>query len=161
MKPLRIGDTMNISKLTMIIVVFMVPIVSQGQVLSEEEMSQVWDNMSHEASSCASYYTIVANALRIAGEKESEQEYGDLLVVLIQMALEMAVEQGRSVEMAHKVVTARVDTENKLMAEAMDYNNANISVLNDYSYRCRNLLENPDAIFTEFFEEQLKKREAS
>jgi len=125
---------------------------------SEDEVTKrVMDNVSHEYTVCSAYYMIVSNAVMAAGSQETSEQYQTVAESALGLALQAAA-VGRSEEMAQKVVTARLETEIKLMADEIDHDNANISVLNvKHIERCKWAMENVEAVMDEWMLKELTK----
>jgi hypothetical protein len=123
-----------------------------------EVLRRAMDNVSHEYTACAAYYMIVANALRLSGSDETGSEYDAVADDALQIAI-VSAQVDRTEEMASKVVGARLKIEADAMMKEIEYNNANISLLNvTYIDRCKLAMEDSEAIIDDWIKRVNEKR---
>lgn len=123
-----------------------------------EILKRAMDNVSHEYTTCAAYYMIVANAMRLSGSDETGSKFAEVADNALQLAI-VSAQVDRAEEMAGKVVGARLEVEANEMMKEIEYNNANISLLNvRYIDRCKLAMENTEAIIDDWIRRVNEKR---
>lgn len=116
-----------------------------------------FDNVSEEFITCASYFSIVSRALENSAEKETSTKYEKAMQSAIDYAL-IAAQEGRTMEMVQKVTLARFEMNMKDMTKEIEGNVSNISILtNKYAYRCKAVMENPEAMMEEWVNKAINK----
>ena len=121
-----------------------------AQNLSEDQFNQVFNNISHEYTICAAYFTVVAPAIIESGDAETGEKYIAASNTALQFAA-TAGKAGRSDEMALKVMKARLEIEVQAMMNEIENDAANISLLYaKHSERCVWVMSNPAALLVEW-----------
>lgn len=116
-----------------------------------------FNNISEEFVACASYFSIVSHALEKSAKKETSIEYEISMQTALDYAL-IAAQEGRTKEMAQKVTLARFEMHMKDMTKDIDGNFSNISILmNKYAYRCKAVMEKPEAMMKEWVNKAINK----
>lgn len=124
------------------------PVAAQN--LSEDQFNQVFNNISHEYTICAAYFTVVAAAVIESGDAETGEEYMASSNTALQFAV-TAGKAGRSEEMALKVTKARLEIEAQAMMNEIENDAANISLLYaKHSERCIWVMNNTIALLEEW-----------
>lgn len=116
-----------------------------------------FNNISQEYVNCASYFSIVAQGLRNSRDEKTAKAYDESSKAALEVALE-AAKLIKSPEMAMKVTAARYELSMKEMLLEIGGDTSNISILlNKYAYRCKDALDNPKVIISEWLERAEKK----
>ena len=103
------------------------------------------DNLSSEYATCAAYYTVMVGALTHSGESELADQYSKNGSVAFDYALEFA-KDNRTEEMANSVTTSRFTLYAEGMMKEIGNDASNVSILlNQYAYRCKEALEDPES----------------
>jgi hypothetical protein len=123
----------------------------------EEIMKIINNNISHEYTTCAAYFTIVSEGLRRSSKYKEAEMYNKHRDMALQYAL-ISASTGRSQEMAEKVTASRFELETKSLLAEIDNDISNISVLlNKYGSRCKFAMEDPEKVMEEWKEKILKR----
>ena len=131
---------------------FLMVLISSSSAYAENDQTsnEITDNISHEFVVCASYFSIVAQGLRNSGDKTTATKYDQASETAIDYAV-IAAGQSRTTEMARKVTLARFEIELKSMVKEIENDVSNISILsNQYAFRCKGVMENPEAMMKEW-----------
>ena len=132
--------------------------VISGEIPSGEEIgNEIFNNISHEYTTCAAYFRIMSEALRRSNDIETANNYEQASESALDRAF-IAGQEGRTSEMAGKVVSSRFELETKSMLKEIDNNIENISILmNKHLMHCEEIMGNPDKIMREWLDKILKK----
>lgn len=123
--------------------------------------NEIFDNISHEFVECASYFSIVSQAMRNDSDQTVAEKYKQASDTAIKYAV-IAAEESRATEMAQKVTLARFELGLKSMLKEIDNEVSNISILsNKYAFRCKGAMENPDAMMKEWGNKIIDKHDKS
>lgn len=107
----------------------------------DEQLSRVFNNLSHEAADCTAYLILVQNCIG-----ESDQALADTYGVMAQRALQAALVFGEGANLLPETTTARVEMSAKGMMERVGQSCSNVSILlNEKSEVCRQLVESPES----------------
>lgn len=110
-------------------------------------IEEINNNVSHEYVSCASYFNIVAGAMKKSGDEATANQYSNMSNYAIEHAL-LVAKQDRTQEMAEKVTLARLKVESEAMLKSIDKSYSNISILSSqYANNCKEAMENPERVF--------------
>ena len=125
---------------------------------TQDEISyEITDELSGEYIECLNFYNIVSEGGRRAGN----QKIVDGADSAAKEAFEYAVlytSNERSEEMALKVFSARSELSLKSMADSIDGDMKNLSILTSkYGAKCKSLVENPDAAYLNYSKKVLDK----
>jgi len=119
---------------------------------------EVFDNISDEYVVCASYFSMIAKALTRSDKIQDAQKYERAFKNAIEYA-QMTSREIRSPEMTEKVILSRFEMSMKIMLKEIDYDVSNMSILmNQYGFRCKEAMENPDALMKEWGDKVVNKR---
>lgn len=151
----------------LMLILFLIPNISYSEIKITSEKADVLEikkikeeilnNVSHEYVTCAAYFFFSSEALRQPNNSDGATKYEKLRNLAMQLALTTAME-GRTQEMAEKVVMARLDLEMKRMLNEINGNISNISILmNKYHLRCKRAMEDPNSLLLEWTNRILKK----
>ena len=114
------------------------------------------DNLSSEYATCAAYYTVMVGALTHSGESELADQYSRNGSVAFDYALEFA-KDNRTEEMANSVTTSRFTMYAEGMMKEIGNDASNVSILlNQYAYRCKEALEDPERFAKKILAEILR-----
>lgn len=131
-------------------VVLIILISTSAYAGNDEIENEIFDNVSHEFVECASYFSIVAQGLRNRGDMTVAEKYVQASDTAVKYAV-MAAPKNRTSEMALKVTLSRFELGLKSMLKEIDNDVSNISILsNKYGYRCKDAMENPEAMMEEW-----------
>jgi hypothetical protein len=115
----------------------------------DEIINEISNIISEEFVTCSAYYSIASEGIRRAGHLKSAEKSEKISDTALKYAL-ISAKKGRTQEMAEKVTLARLELNMKLMTNEIDNEFTNISILiNKYSYRCKEIMENPDKMMDE------------
>jgi len=128
------------------------------EILDSNEISrEISNNISMEYVTCAAYSFCASEAFKRSGDLETAAKYEEYRNSAVGYAL-IAAKDGRTQEMAEKVTMARLDLKMKSMMSEIDKDIANISILmNKYSGHCKEIMEDPDRMMSEWTDKMLKK----
>jgi len=119
--------------------------------------NEIYDNISSEFVECACYYSIVSQAMRNAGEKPTAEKYQQSSDTALSYAV-ISAGEGRSKEMAQEVTLSRFELGLKSMLKEIDNDVSNIAILmNKYGFRCKDAMENPEAMMKEWGNKTFEK----
>lgn len=131
-----------------------------GDVDPDSEFGKLVNNASHDFVTCASFYTLLAQALRNSDFSDApelaikQDEYRE---VALYYALTLA-ELTRTEKMAMKVTAARYEHELDSMQKEIEGNLSNMSILMiKHLESCKEKMENPAAFSKEWQDKILKE----
>jgi len=131
-------------------VILMILISTSAYAGNDEIKNEIFDNVSHEFVECACYFSIVAQGFRNRGDVTVEGKYLQASDTAVNYAV-IAAQKSRTSEMARKVTLSRFELGLKSMLKEIDNDVSNISILlNKYGYRCKDAMENPEAMMEEW-----------
>ena len=130
---------------------------AEENLYSDEIVKEISNNVSEEYITCAAYFSIVSEAMRRSGDAEVASKYEAYRDLAVQYAL-IAAKEGRTQEMAERVSLARFELNVKSMTNEIDNDIGNISILlNKYSARCKEIMEDPEKVMVEWGDKILEK----
>jgi hypothetical protein len=104
----------------------------------DDQMRRVMNNLSHEYLQCSAYFAVVAVAAENSGNNELRDQYNQIG----DTALANAIMVGEEANLLPEVHTARLELAVKEMAERINNDTANISILfRDYADLCKQAME--------------------
>lgn len=119
-------------------------LTASGYAENDRTVNEIFDNISHEYVECASYFTIVSQAVKSKGDDVLAAKYEELSARAIEYAVVIA-ESIRSAEMARKVSLSRYELSVKMMVKEIDLSFSNTSILmNKYALPCKEAMNDPD-----------------
>jgi len=143
-------------------IVILLLLVSHYSYAEDDAITnEIIDNISSEFVECSCYYSIIAQGLGKKGEKPLAEKYKEDAFTAFSYAVTVA-EEGRSKEMAQKVTLARftLGMESMLKEINNDFSNSSI-LMNKYGFRCKDVMENPEAMMKELENKISKKHSQS
>lgn len=139
-------------RITLILGFMLLSVEALAQADSSDLQSEIntLNNVQHEFTTCAAYYSIVHQC--VANRKKAED--GDFLKQLIAIRnklIELGYETGKAIGMTNDAMRGRVSMEMQHMLGMMERNCVNIaSLYSRHALRCKKVLENPDVIYEEY-----------
>jgi len=129
-----------------------------GELPDSKEISkEISNNISEEYVTCGAYFGIAAGAVRRSGDDETAKKMEEARDSALQYAL-LSAKEGRTQELAEKVTLSRLDLNMKSMTKEIANDIGNISILiNQYADRCKEIMEDPDKMMSEWSDKILKK----
>ena len=126
--------------------------------LTELEINQVMNNVSHEYTTCSAYFSIVAAAATRSGDEDTGADLQKASNTALEYAA-TAAKFGRSDEMALKVVEARLGIEADGMMSEIENDAANISLLfAKHNGRCVSIMNDAEGLLKEWTKEIESRR---
>ncbi len=121
------------------------------------EVDSRFEDISGQYAECAAYYRLAYYALKNSNDEESAKVYSELDDRSMFYSLLLANE-GRDQDMAVEVTHSRIEVNLKKMKKEIGNRNENFSILiNNYHFKCENLLENPPDEVMEVLEEKVEE----
>ena len=115
--------------------------------LPDGNMKIALNNVHHEMAECAAYYRLSEAGMRKRGDEESislaNHQYKTLIILL----------QRANILHREETTIARMEMALKIMYEEMHDSWSNFSiVINKYTWRCKEVLENPEKRIRFYFD---------
>jgi len=142
-----------------VLLISLVSITLSAQPGEDEFVKEVLDNASHEIITCSSFYNIVAGALKRAGKQNEGVRLDTISSALLGYSRYLALQAGRSEEMASKVTLARMKIETERMTQEIDAHYSNISLLSSkYGKTCKKLFNQDPELLVEKWKQIITER---
>ena len=123
--------------------------ISLGRAEAEDAERQALNNVQHEMTTCAAFYGIMHQCLATRTPPEDAPMFENMTSATAHLLKQM-LSTGRAIGMTVDGITSRLDTETTTLQSLMNNNCGNASSLvPPYAARCKQVVEDPDSIFTE------------
>lgn len=129
-----------------------------AQAPSEEQLNHIMNNVSHEYTICAAYFSLVSGVLGNAGDSDDAATYAWMTDEALILATTFG-RAGRDRDMLSKIIQVRLDTAVKGMRKEINNDAANFDLLlAKHGERCKWSLENTDALIEEWTTKELSRQ---